>query len=335
MLTIERIEEIIGGIDFYLKRLDEFTHSMKEVKSTLEQMRHSQEKKYMWEQEKLRIELNSIKQELQKRGLPENTEYELSLKMLKDFLYSDQWPKAVDPKIICTNDEMAFNRANSILDLVIGEHLEGKSFLDFGCGEGHVVMRALTQKPKFVLGYDINMSKCKFNNEHFTSEFDMVANHAPYDIILLQDVMDHLTEDPVTVLKRLKSVLEQDGRIYIRNHPWCSRHGSHLYTQINKAYAHLIFDESELSRIGGYVNDHTIKIYNPLETYRSWFIDAGYKICNEIVINKKIDKYFEGNNLIKDRILPFWQGDEIDMMKNIQIEFVEFTIEAITNQTEI
>lgn len=335
MLTLERIEEIIGGIDFYLKRLDEFTMSMKEVKSTLEQIRHSQEKKYMWEQEKMRMELHSIRIQLEKRGLPEITEYEQTFQALKQLLLSDSWPKAVDPKLICTTEDLAFRRAHAILDLVIGESLEDKSFLDFGCGEGHVVMQGLTQNPKVAMGYDIDLSKCTFKeNGHFTSEFDMIENFAPYDIILLQDVLDHV-EKPVEILKKIKGILNKNGKVYIRNHPWCSRHGSHIYTQINKAFVHLIFDEAELSRVGGFINEPTAKIYQPLPTYRQWISDAGFKIFSEVPTQKNLDKFFEENSMIKERLSELWSGDHAKMLQNTQIEFVEYVLEPTSTGSEV
>ena len=331
MLTIQRMDELVTGIDQYLQKLDGVTDSLKEIKHTLQELKHSQEKSYLWELEKMRAEFNFVRTELEKRGLPEIGQYETSFREIKAMLQSEEWPRAVDPKAICINDDAAFQRAQAILDIIIGESLTGKSFLDFGCGEGHVVMHALTQNPKIGLGYDLIPSKMKFNNEHFTSEFDMVVKKAPFDIILLQDVLDHLeAEDAITVLKKLKGILSSDGRIYVRNHPWCSRHGSHLYTQINKAFAHLALDEAELSRIGGYVNDSTIKLYDPIDVYRRWFSEAGFKVCSEIPIIKKVEPYFRNQSFIKEKILRHWGGDELMMVKNMEIEFVEYVIEPFT-----
>lgn len=333
MLTIQRIEELINGAEIYLQKIDQFSNSLKSVKQALEELKNSQESSYMMQLEKMRYEMSEIKNELQKRGLPEISQYELLFKVIKEMVYSDEWPRSVDPKAICVSEQMAFERAQSILDLVVAESLNGKSFLDYGCGEGHVVMHALKQDPKISLGYDINKSKIKFDNEHFTSEFDVVAKHAPFDIILLQDVLDHLEfENAVDVLIKLKSILRKEGRIYIRCHPWCSRHGSHLYTQLNKAFVHLVCDESELSRMNGYVNDYTIKLYNPIETYKKWFEKSGFKISSEVVITKNVEKYFENNGHIKERLVKHWNGDETQMKNNMQIEFVEYVLDPILNQ---
>lgn len=335
MLTIQRINELVSGIDNYLKKIEGFSNSLREVKATLDELRNSQEKTYLWELEKLRSEISMIRHELVKHGLPEISQYEMSLKVMKESLLSHEWPRAVDPKSICLTEDMAFHRAQAILDLVIGESLTGKSFLDFGCGGGHVIMNSIKQNPKIAIGYDINQSKIKFDNDHFTSEFDIVAQNGPYDIILLQDVLDHLeSEDAITILIKLKSILDKNGRMYIRNHPWCSRHGSHIYTQINKAYAHIVLDDSELCRIGGYSNDHTNHLYEPIEAYRNWFSESGFNVCSEIPITKNPEEFFNKQSFIRERMLAKWDGDEAKMKNNIQIEFVEYVVEPMENNNK-
>ena len=152
MLTIQRIEELINGAEIYLQKIDQFSNSLKSVKQALEELKNSQESSYMMQLEKMRYEMSEIKNELQKRGLPEISQYELLFKVIKEMVYSDEWPRSVDPKAICVSEQMAFERAQSILDLVVAESLNGKSFLDYGCGEGHVVMHALKQDPKISLG---------------------------------------------------------------------------------------------------------------------------------------------------------------------------------------
>lgn len=336
MLTLQRIEEIVGGIDSYLQKLHSFSEELREIKHTLLHIKNSKEEQYMWELQKLRIETGIVRKELEKYGLPLISEYELSYNNIKEMILSEEWPKAVDPRVICNTEEMVITRANDILEFIIGENLQNKKFLDFGCGEGHVIMQSLNQNPSFALGYDINPSKIKFENQHFTSEFDVVKINGPYDVVLMQDCIDHLilgnTESIVGILTKIKDLLSQNGRLYIRCHPWCSRHGTHLYTKLNKAYVHLVFDESELSRLGGYSNDHTIKITNVSETYRSWFRDAGFNIISEININKNLEEFFKKQSFIKDRLLKTWKGNETQMYKDMQIEFIEFTLQA--NNTE-
>jgi 2-polyprenyl-3-methyl-5-hydroxy-6-metoxy-1,4-benzoquinol methylase len=336
MLTSQRIEEVITGVDHYLQKLHGFSEEIKAVKATMEAMRHSREEQYLWELQKLNAEMRAIRTELEKRGLPEISEYEVAFRELKELVHSDEWPRAVDPRSIIITEDAAFHRAHQILDLIIGEPLTGKSFLDFGCGGGHVVMAALEQNPKFAMGYDINAGKIKFDNEHFTSELDVVGLKGPYDIVLLQDVLDHIEYvDPVAALKQVKRVVADGGRVFVRNHPWCSRHGSHLYTKLNKAFAHLVLDEAELCRMGGYINDHTLKIYYPMETYRKWFSDAGFRICSEIKFPGRTEDYFRKPSFSKERLVKHWGGDETQMILNTQIDFVEYVLEPISDEATI
>lgn len=336
MLTNQRIEELVIGIDQYLQKIHSFSDDLREVKATLDELRNSREKDYMCELEKMRIELKTVRHELEKRGLPEISEYESQFTEIKKLVMSEEWPRAVDPRSIILTEDGAFNRAQQILDLIIGESLTDKSFLDFGCGEGHVVMQSLNQNPKIAIGYDIAPSKIKFDIDNFTSEFDLVKLKGPYDIVLLQDVIDHIENvDPIFVLKQIKSVMNSNGRLFVRNHPWCSRHGSHLYTKLNKAYAHLVFDESELSRMGGYTNEHTLKLFDPIENYKFWFSESGFKICSEIPYYKNSEDYFKKEALVRERMVKHWDGDAIRMMKNMQIEFVEYVLEPKSEESII
>ena len=81
--------------------------------------------------------------------------------VLKTLLNSPTWPAAVDPVLICGEDsnQDKQDRAEGILDIIIDVHLEKLSFLDFGCGEGHVVNHSLTQNPHKTVGYDIVQSE--------------------------------------------------------------------------------------------------------------------------------------------------------------------------------
>ena len=49
MLTNQRIEELINGIEHYLGKLDNFSNELREIKAALNESRNSQEKSYMWE----------------------------------------------------------------------------------------------------------------------------------------------------------------------------------------------------------------------------------------------------------------------------------------------
>src|SRR5207249_2471927 len=164
------------------------------------------------------------------------------------------------PTLICdiTSDQDKEDRAEGILDLIIDVHLENLKFLDFGCGEGHVVNRCRTQKPRMAVGFDIKKIERwekwnKTSNVYFTDDWDEAKRLGPYNIILMYDVIDHMLMSEQELIDRLKEVKESlavNGRVYLRAHPWCSRHGTHLYYKLNKAFAHLVFTDEELKSLG-------------------------------------------------------------------------------------
>lgn len=336
MITVQRIEELASGLDYHLRRLDSFTNDLKAVKSSLEDIKKSQESSYLWELNKVKQELADIKHQLQKYGLPEVSHYESEYRAVQELVRGDDWPQAVNTTSICISDDMAFQRAKAILDLVIGEQVKGRRFLDYGCGQGHVVMEASTREPTVAIGFEIDPSKPKFKHPFFVNNFELVRPSGPFDIVLIYDVLDHLVGiNPVAALKQLQEVLTQDSMVYVRTHPWSARHGGHLYEQINKAYLHLTMDEVELMRFQGYSCEHNLKVVTPLETYRQWFKEAGYNILSESPIRQPVDEFFKKASYAKERLLRHWKGDEMAMINAMEIEFVEYHVQPIEFKQQI
>lgn len=235
---------------------------------------------------------------------------------LKLLLESPQWPHAVDPSLICdvTADKDKEDRAEGIIDLIIDMHLGDLAFLDFGCGEGHVIDRARLQKPRIAVGYDIKHyekweSWPVYDSTVLTTDWEEVEAKGPYNVVLLYDVIDHIagTEKEVLgALKRVRSVTAKGAKVFVRCHPWCSRHGTHLYHKLNKAYAHLVFNDEELQTMGC-ENNPTRKVIHPLMTYQDWFRRSGFQIPRQgSVTNENIEKFFIDTPLIARRIKEHW-----------------------------
>ena len=228
---------------------------------------------------------------------------------LKEILHSNEWPPAVDPTLICdpNSEEDKINRAEGILELLIEENLKGKKFLDFGCGEGHIPLKAIDQNTTLSVGYDINEDPHwnEFRNKGVTLTNDMkvVESQAPYDVILIYDVIDHATlEEVKQIMVKVKSLLSNKGTVYLRAHPFCSRHATHLYHKLNKAYVHLVFTEEELAEMG-YESPVNAKILFPISQYEKIFKEAGLKVQSSNVLRERIeDTPFKKNTLVKNRI---------------------------------
>ncbi len=255
---------------------------------------------------------------------------------LVDLLNSNDWPTAVDPSLICdaNSDQDKEDRAEGILDLIIDVHLENLKFLDFGCGEGHVVNRSRTQKPKISVGYDVQefdkwKSWEKDDAAIYTTNWDEVKTLAPYNVVLVYDVIDHMTcsyEKLVERLKTIKEMLATNGKVFVRCHPWCSRHGTHLYQKLNKAYVHMVFSDHELEKLG-YIQEKTRKVIHPLHEYGQLFAAAGLKIVSgPFQVIEKPEPFFSNNPLIAARIKAKYNNSHWETLKSGK-EFPVFPME--------
>lgn len=256
-------------------------------------------------------------------------------KALVDLLNSSQWPPAVDPSLICdtSSDQDKEDRAEGILDLIIDVSLENLKFLDYGCGEGHVVNRSQTHKTKMSVGYDIKKydkwDKWTLNNAVLTDDWTKAKSFGPYNIVLMYDVIDHMLESTDEIIHRLteiKQILAPNGKVYVRNHPYCSRHGTHLYHQVNKAFAHLVFSDEELEALG-YKSDKVRKTIHPIGEYKHIFNNAGFKIHNgPTVIREGVEKFFIQNQAVSERIKRSYKDSPEGPLKTGQ-QFPTFQLE--------
>jgi len=263
----------------------------------------------------------SLNKPIKKR---DNSEFE----QLKALLNSDQWPAAINTNLVCdpNSEKDKLDRAKGVVELMIEEPLKNKTFLDFGCGEGHATYMAAKGHCNKAIGYDIKDDKhwSDFHDDNltYTTNFSTVVNNGPYDVILLFDVIDHTErEQPLLMLKKVNQLLKPSGKIYTRCHPFTSRHATHLYNTLNKAYIHLVFTPQELKTICPEVGQPTIKIMNPRKEYGELFEKVGLKEVNRRVIQEEIEDFFK-TPLISNRI-----------MKNLGLkdfppyQFIDFCLE--------
>ena len=263
---------------------------------------------------------------------------------LKKLLETDQWPESVYSFQIAdeSSESDKTERAEGIVDVLFQHDLNNMKFLDFGCGEGHVA-KYCSNNSSVSVGYDIiKAPNSSFaweeltNNFLLTNDFDKVKENGPYDIILLYDVLDHAIvssldqhNSMVQLLYNAKSVLSPEGTIYLRCHPWCSRHGGHLYRKLNKAFLHLVFSEEELGLLG--LNLEPIhKVLAPLFTYDNVIKDAKLKKITESIEKQQVESFFSSDSVIKDRLLSTWGikfwGDRNTPEFQMSQCFVDYTL---------
>lgn len=238
-------------------------------------------------------------------------------RLMKSLVHSDEWPEAVFSLQIADDNSESDKeeRAEGIADILLPP-FSGKRFLDFGCGEGHVA-KYVANDASFSVGYDISKNEAskldwEIKKDKFllTTDFKKVMSEGPYDIVMIYDVLDHSSESPSDILLKAKSVLADDGRIYLRCHPWTGRHGGHAYRKTNKAFVHLAFSEEELNHMGVRL-EYNRKILFPINTYNKAIDEAGLARESEPEVDtQEVESFFEQNPLVKSRILSSFGLDE-------------------------
>jgi hypothetical protein len=84
-------------------------------------------------------------------------------------------------------------------------------------------------------------------------------------------------------------------------HPFCSRHATHLYHKINKAFVHLVFTASELEKLG-YETPINANIMWPIKQYNACFINSNLKQINSNTLRERIEDFFKNNSIIEKRL---------------------------------
>jgi 2-polyprenyl-3-methyl-5-hydroxy-6-metoxy-1,4-benzoquinol methylase len=317
------IQKINESIDNFMKSLLDFKESLKEINSEV-----------------------SVSQTQNQSSNPKVSEPEVarntSTDDLKDFeslrkaLESDKWPEAVNPNLICdpSNEQDKLERGRGIVELMIEPDLKGLKVLDFGCAEGHVAFVASEYEPTVVVGYDCEhndrWNSFQKDNLVYTDNWKEVLKNGPYDVIILFDVIDHVkNENAVGVLRKAREALSEEGRIYMRCHPFISRHGTHLYHHLNKAYAHLVFTQEELKTIVPEQKfvEESINVLFPLRTYDEFLQQANLEIVHRREITSKVDSFFKIPK-IAERIM---ENNALDSFPDFQmsLDFIDYVLKKL------
>lgn len=238
---------------------------------------------------------------------------------------SDAWPEAVSPSMIVDTPHDQQIRARSIIKNMLPD-LSGKTFLDFGCGSG-VVATIAKEKARISHGYDI--IKTWNDEDHLKTE--LVP--APYDVILLYDVVDHAEDSVMDVVRTL---CHKDTIVLVRTHPFMSIHGAHQYYKYNKAYVHYFLPfrtiHEEFGPVRGY-ND-----FDPRKRYTKSFDGFTVEKVEEHRIAvpeffttgeifERIRKRFTFVNASDFSVTNIDDNSIIDVMG---IQFIDYTLKIIS-----
>ena len=316
--------KMFGGIMSDPKKfegaLDQMIHLLMDMKESL-----SDDEKKPEPETESEVKVQSVE--------PVSEDYD-GFEQLKKSLESSKWPEAVNPNLICdpNSEQDKIERGRGIIELMIEDDLKGLKFLDAGCGEGHCVSLSTEYGTQISVGFDIKTYDSwsnfkKKDNFHLTTDFEEVKKHGPYDVITIFDVIDHIKGmEPVTFLQACKSVLASNGKIYMRCHPFVSRHATHLYHELNKAYVHLVFSPEELKQLmpNSKYMEESIEVTRPMSTYGNFISDAGLKISNRRDITEKPEPFFKIPK-IAERIMKHTKFDKFPEFQ-LSIQFIDYVL---------
>jgi 2-polyprenyl-3-methyl-5-hydroxy-6-metoxy-1,4-benzoquinol methylase len=257
---------------------------------------------------------------------PDPTHLAARAKHIQDLLGIDCWPEAVPENLVKPpTDTDQKKRSNSIMDSILDKSLDGLNFLDFGCGDGFMSQEAKRRGANVVVGYDIMLSE-KWKNipeVHFTTSSTEIEEDF-FDVVFLYDVLDHAI-DAEEVMSMIGKAVKKTGTIYVRCHPWTSRHATHLFKQgLNKAYMHLFLSWDEIHDITKQKPMFTRHEKNPIEAYRWWF--KNFKIVKERKMAETVSDFFKHPDF--KTLLANEQNllDVDEFLKLMEIQFVDFKL---------
>jgi len=224
--------------------------------------------------------------------------------MAKPDLLDPDWPAAW-PQYLIANAASEQEKVYRAIQITAGYDLgliEEKKILDFGCGDGLVAMEIIKRRTKGVLAYDIAPDKSWTGKEYqdlaFSSDLKHILDNAPYDTIIMHDVIDHVPASVFeSAFKQLIDRCTSETRFILTAHPFTSRHGGHLHESKNLAFLQLLYSEDELAKLQircPYNNRWS----RPQAAYENMFNRLNLKIVAKEIDTDPVEQW------IIDRLIP-------------------------------
>lgn len=241
----------------------------------------------------------------------------------------EDWPEAISADMLTPpNEEDQIDRANSVLDMMLSRSASGMHFLDFGTGDGWIAKEALNRGCVTSTGYDILASEKwkRPDGAIFTNVYKDLPKRY-FDIVMAYDVLDHCAH-PQEALKQIRSLVKDDGIVYVRCHPWTARHACHLHEcGLNKAYIHLLMQPEELMEMG-YTPKYVYPHHLPVPMYYEWFENAGFKVEKDLPLVCDVETYFYTsefkNWLFSEQHVP--REHQTEFLDSLRVEFVDYRL---------
>ena len=246
---------------------------------------------------------------------------------LRQILKSDVWPESIPNKDEYDFQETFYKFITNIINLekldvlFLGSKEESELFFNFMLEK---------QSSKTVCYFEnknptLNAQETNLSKLIITSDFENVIKEGAYDVIICYDFIEHCTQTPEKMLETIKSLRKSNGPIYIRTHPFSSRHHDHNYEYLNKAYTHLVFDDREKLKVGCLSGKKVCKELTTETEYFKLFYNLDLKINERHVIENIPENFFFENKLIFEKIKNSLNM-EIVTPEEIGIEFIDYVL---------
>jgi SAM-dependent methyltransferase len=161
--------------------------------------------------------------------------------------------KIIAPKEPAIMDGSAFaakGKLRTLLGDTFLKEIQGKTVIDFGCGEGAEAIEMALAGAERVTGLDIQESFLERARTHANEAglaercIFVTAVDEPSDIVTSIDAFEHFHE-PEAILATMYGLLKPGGRLIVSFGPtWYHPLGGHLFSVF--PWAHLVFSENAL-----------------------------------------------------------------------------------------
>lgn len=137
-----------------------------------------------------------------------------------------------------------------------GVELRDRDVLDFGCGEGALTGALYQQRPRRLVGIDIDPSfieRAKMTHADAPLEFLLSEVHRipladnSMDVVVAFDVFEHVSR-PLPILSECRRILKPGGKILIGTCGWHNPFAPHLWATMPVPWAHVLFSERTVLR---------------------------------------------------------------------------------------
>ena len=247
-----------------------------------------------------------------------------NLTELKMLLKSDFWPNALSEEELNENKEEKIQKM--IKNLV---DIKDLNVAYFGDDAEIFVKEFLKNNVKKAVCFSLDKKANYFTIEEpnqfgiITNKKDDVLKNGPYDLVLCNDFLEHTGESPENWLEFMKSIRKSNGPIYLRAHPFCSRY--HDHNLANKAYTHLIFNDSEKLKAGCPSGKKTCKQLLTENEYLKMFYNLELNIIERNVIDYPLEDIFIKNTELQEKILDTIQREKF-FPEEISFEYIDYLL---------